>query len=441
VKSRAAVSGTRGVGPIAAGCPQSNAADRDDDASDPDKEVFARAAFCRLVALLDSDDPASCDTDLAGRVTGWSGGAERLLGYRAEEVIGRRVGFVDPEARPRLRELTARIVGDDTIVRSELELVDRQGTHLRAILSASAIRTADGEAVTGVSMIFHSALAVEQAEEALHALNAYVEHRVRTRTEHCEGVNAELRASNAELAEANRRLDEATRAKSTFLASMSHELRTPLTSILGFAGTLLMGLAGPLEEEQRRQIEMISTSGKHLLDLINQVLDLARIEDGGVHVEIEPTPIRPLVLNALDAIRPLCAAKGLEAKMSCPAGVGAITTDGTRVEQILLNLLSNAVKCTERGGVSIEARRTKREVVIAVEDTGCGLVSDDIDRIFDRFCQAGSPGENRDFGTGLGLSISRGLAEMLGGGITVTSEPGSGSTFRVHLPLDGPVAQ
>jgi signal transduction histidine kinase len=281
-------------------------------------------------------------------------------------------------------------------------------------------------------------------------LNRDLELRVQKRTEEYEsaneeliaaneelaGVNEELTSTNEELADTNTRLDEATRAKSEFLASMSHELRTPLNfSILGFSGMLAMGLAGPLNAEQNKQVSMINTSGKHLLALINQVLDLAKVEAGETDVSLEDVDVAAVVTGLGETIRPLAESKGLEVRIQCPAELSHISTDRMRLEQILLNLLGNAVKFTDAGYVGLAVREGDDSVVVDIEDTGRGISKKDMGRIFEEFFQVSAPGATKTVGTGLGLGLSRKLAEMLGGDIGVESELGRGSTFSLRLPL------
>jgi PAS domain S-box-containing protein len=286
------------------------------------------------------------------------------------------------------------------------------------------------------------------AEEELARLNAELEERVEERTAALGDVNRRFATLNQELTETNERLrqrnqelDEATRAKSDFLAAMSHDLRTPLNSILGFSGILLQDLAGPLSAEQRRQVGMINTSGQHLLELINHVLDLSRIEAGHVHVQPRWCDATELARSAADTIAPLAIQKGIGLNVSVDPECPAVRTDATRVEQVLFNLLGNAVKFTDSGRVALDIHGDDGEVLFVVSDTGCGIAEHDLERVFEDFYQIARPGGVPAEGTGLGLPVARRLAELLGGRIEVTSELGKGSTFTLRLPtrasLDG----
>jgi PAS domain S-box-containing protein len=314
----------------------------------------------------------------------------------------------------------------------------------------------DEHTVVGVSVFARDVTARKAAEEALKAHAEQLEQLVDDRTaalaalneelqssneelnslnESLETTNAQFGAANEELQTANEALDEATRAKSEFLASMSHELRTPLNSIIGYSGILLQGLAGSLNDEQTKQLEMVSASGKHLLALINQVLDLAKVESG--HLEFNPTTVdmSELITEVVNTLRPLASEKGIELAGEVSAGAESWCCDRTAVEQILINLAGNAVKFTERGRIRLCATRTDDDFVLEVRDTGCGIPSEDVPRIFSEFYQSDAQGGRSAGGTGLGLSVSRRLAEGLGGSIEVDSEVGVGSTFRVHLPI------
>ncbi len=240
-----------------------------------------------------------------------------------------------------------------------------------------------------------------------------------------------------ELEEAKERAEAADRLKSAFLATMSHELRTPLNSILGFTGILLQGLAGPLNDEQRKQLAMVQTSARHLLDLINDVLDISKIEAGELQVAIQPFDLRDLVLEVSASARPLAEKRGLQLHTNVASDVGAVSSDRRRVGQILMNLLSNAIKFTSSGEVRVDCRLDDAWAVISVTDTGIGITKEDLDRLFVPFQQIDS-GLTRNYeGTGLGLSISKRLVTMLGGDIHVESEPGHGSTFTFRLPAPG----
>lgn len=229
--------------------------------------------------------------------------------------------------------------------------------------------------------------------------------------------------------------EAADRLKSAFLATMSHELRTPLNSIIGFTGILLQDLAGPLNAEQRKQLSMVRTSAWHLLALINDVLDISKIEAGELDIVSESFDLSDLVSEVVASATPLAEKAGLMLSVSVDLEVGDITSDRRRVGQILMNLISNAVKFTPSGEVRVQCRLVGLWAVVSVSDTGIGIKEEDLGKLFLPFQQIES-GLTRNYdGTGLGLSISKRLVTMLGGSIGVESEAGRGSTFTFRLPL------
>lgn len=242
----------------------------------------------------------------------------------------------------------------------------------------------------------------------------------------------------ADLAEARDRAEAADRTKSAFLATMSHELRTPLNSVIGFTGLLLRGLAGALNPEQARQLNMVRNSGQHLLALINDVLDISKIEAGQVEIERGPFLAAEAIGRAVDSVRPQVEKKGLGFEVRLSPELGTLVADRRRFEQVLLNLLSNAIKFTERGGVSLEAKAHPGGLRVSVADTGPGIAPEDLGRLFQPFRQLDSGLTRQHEGTGLGLAICKRLVEMMGGTISVESERGRGSTFSFTLPREAP---
>ena len=246
----------------------------------------------------------------------------------------------------------------------------------------------------------------------------------------------ELRETMAELDRAKERAESADRLKSAFLATMSHELRTPLNSIIGFTGILIQRLVGPLNEEQDKQLNMVYASAKHLLDLINDVLDISKIEAEQLNVISETFDLRSSIEKVISSSRPLADKKGLNLSAEIAPEVGMIMSDRRRVEQILLNLISNAIKFTEQGFVHIECKITENKVIVAVKDSGIGIKQEDMGILFNAFRQIESGLTRKYDGTGLGLSICKKLAHLLGGEIQVESQWGKGSTFSLVLPKE-----
>ena len=234
--------------------------------------------------------------------------------------------------------------------------------------------------------------------------------------------------------------EAASRAKSDFLATMSHELRTPLNAVIGYTQLLADEVTGPLTVAQQVQLGRIRVSARHLLSLIEEILTLSRLEAGKESVVIERVSLDGIVNDAAAIVEPLAAAKGLAFRSSCVEGV-TLATDPGKLRQILVNLLSNAVKFTERGEVALTVALREGRVECEVRDTGIGIERAHLERIFEPFWQVDRAATRRAGGTGLGLGVSRRLARLLGGDITVESEPTRGSTFRVTLPLpEAPVA-
>jgi PAS domain S-box-containing protein len=344
-----------------------------------------------------------------------------MFGYTREELIGLHASQVVSDAdkmhlAPALKAIKAgmRYPHDWTFRRKDGSLFPG---------SVTSTVMPDGNLIAIISDITEQ----KNAEAALRELNETLEQKVAERTRQLH--TAMVRAEGAD------------RLKSAFLAMMSHELRTPLNSILGFTGIMLQGIPGPVNGEQTKQLEMVRASARHLLEVINDVLDISRIEAGQLPVREQRFALADCMEHALNVVKPAAAKKGLSLKLEAPPGPVEMVSDRRRVEQILLNLLNNAVKFTERGGVTLTAARVtdamgRREVRISVADTGIGIKAEDFGLLFEPFRQVETGMSRSHEGTGLGLAICRRLATLLGGEIVVKSEWMKGSEFIVTLPQE-----
>lgn len=259
----------------------------------------------------------------------------------------------------------------------------------------------------------------KKAEEEIRKLNETLEQRVADRTR--------------ELAAANECLIELDRMKSMFMASMSHELRTPLNSIVGFTGLLLMRMSGDLNEEQTRQLAMVKNSASHLLNLINDILDISKIEANRVELVIESFPIEEVVHETIKAVTPQAKIKNLNLTAKVPERL-ILESDKRRVRQVLMNLLSNAIKFSDKGDVGVEVFTDEKELTFHVSDGGIGIRQEDMNKLFNPFGQIDMSSTKQYEGTGLGLYLCKKILTLLGGTISVKSEYGHGSRFTFTLP-------
>jgi signal transduction histidine kinase len=273
----------------------------------------------------------------------------------------------------------------------------------------------------------------DEFEDLSHAFNRMLRKLV-SMQDRLRKANSDLDLKVDELAQANMALYESNRIKSDFLATMSHELRTPLNSILGFSEVLLT--SDQLNDKQKRWAGNIQSSGEQLLALINDILDLAKIEAGKMHVRLEDFSIHDVCEGMLSMFRPMAERKNIDLRALVGPDIPLLRQDPGKLRQILSNLLSNAIKFTPEGGrIVVKAEADPVYIAITVADTGVGIAPEDQELVFEKFRQAGNPLTREHAGTGLGLSIVRELAKLLGGEVTLQSELGRGSTFTIRLPL------
>lgn len=325
-------------------------------------------------------------------------------------------------------DAAAVILGDEQLVVSD------EGSSLWVRTNKVPLRDEYGD-IIGVLGTHEDITAEKQTKLEIAQLNENLEQLVDERTEELRAALQELQALSENLSEVNEQLTSANEAKTVFLRSMSHELRTPLNSVIGFSSLMLQGATGPLTTEQHTQLEMINVSGRHLLELINDILDLTRIEAGGVHLTLSLFSVEELLQGVVASVEPQVADKSLVLTCEVSDATLRLMSDPVRVKQILLNLLGNAIKFTDEGSITIRAwHPADGEVAISVTDTGCGISPADQQIIFDEFTKAQQDSPSVVEGTGLGLPISRTLATLLGGTVTVESTPGQGATFTLLLP-------
>ncbi len=402
-------------------------------------------------AIFNSAYFSSIATDEKGVIQIFNVGAERMLGYAAADVVNRitPADISDPvELITRAAALSLEL---DTPITSgfealvfkasrgiediyELTYIRQDGSRLSAMVSVTALRNRH-DTIIGYLLIGTDNTARKQEE-------------------------AERKGFERALEEKNLELEHASHMKSEFLATMSHELRTPLNAVIGFSEALKDGLVGEMSETQREYIGDIFTSGQHLLSLINDILDLSKVEAGMMELELESVELAGLLANSLLIVREKAALQRIQLKLECPDNLGHLKLDLRKTKQIVYNLLANAVKFSEHGSsVTLTVRQVSREQVgqipgdwpvyrfalpeslypqfleLSVSDTGIGIAEDDMGKLFKAFSQIDSSLARKFEGTGLGLAMVKQLAELHGGSVAVASREGCGARFVAWLPL------
>jgi PAS domain S-box-containing protein len=367
-----------------------------------------------------------------GRITFLNEFGQRFFGYTEKEILGRNVlGTIVPEDEStgrNLRSLMEEILNDpQKFERNINENMRRNGERVWIDWTNKVVLDEQGQ-IKEILSIGSDITDRKLAEGQIRRLNDDLRR-------HAEVLEQRVAERTAELVIAKDRAESADRIKSAFLATMSHELRTPLNSIIGFTGIMLQGLAGPLNEEQQKQLNMVQSSSRHLLSLINDVLDISKIEAGQLALSVTSFELRPSIEKMVKLVLPLAEKKGLDLRVDIADDIKTATTDQLRLEQVILNLLNNAVKFTEKGHVRISCRSENDQYLLSVSDTGPGMRPEELPGLFQPFHQIDTGLTRKHEGTGLGLSICKKLLGMMGGTIDVRSRWGQGSTFTIRFPI------
>ncbi|HYG64398.1 MAG TPA: ATP-binding protein, partial [Thermoanaerobaculia bacterium] len=394
-------------------------------------EAQTRAERDRLDLILNSVLDPILVTDAAGNIVLMNPPAERVFTVGPADSVEaeRRVRANDAVFTSFVSNLYA---GQSLRWRGELNLLDpRTGDTVPVEAISGKVLSKHGEDTAIVTILHDLTEAVEKAR-----LYEQVKR-------HSEELREKVREATGELAEQNEllrrqafQLEQASAAKSQFLANVSHELRTPLNAILGYTHLLLEGVSGELAPRQTEKLQRVDSNARHLLAIINDLLDIARIESGKMPIQLERFELHELIDEVMAEVEPLITGTRLEVTRAVSPGVPEIRSDRQKVKQIVLNLLSNALKFTPQGSVAIQVgfEEPSEHVFIAVTDTGIGISEENQKTIFEAFGQADSSYTKRHSGTGLGLSICRRLATLLGGDISLRSQLGEGSTFTLVFP-------
>ena len=348
-----------------------------------------------------------------GRILDANKNAEELLGRRRDEIIGiNRSEIHPPEEIEKYEEQFQKHIEKGRFGSDNGEIIKKDGTRVSVQISAKVMEVQGRKLIQST---FQDISERKRDEMELAKYHDHLEELVKERTIEVERAN---------------------QAKSDFLANMSHELRTPLNSIIGFSEVLYDQTFGPLNEKQKDYMNDVLTSGKHLLSLINDILDLSRIESGKMEVSISSLQLKDMLEGSLILIKEKAFKQGIRISIEISEGIDTIKADERKLKQIIYNLLSNAVKFTPQGGnIIIQAKKAGNNIEIAVKDTGIGIKSGDQEKIFTEFIQLQNPLTKKYSGNGLGLTLSRKFVELHGGRIWVESEgEGKGSVFRFTLP-------
>ncbi len=372
------------------------------------------------------------------------------IGMRAEEIHQRALTIVYPRGENKdasdayLQLRWARtLVGTLLIARWLVTGVGADEDEMEWITNSGAMAAREGVSIVVTTRAFHvwRDLLIEVAREEAARLGTpadVVAEAVQIARRSCDGSLVRIAdAYDTQLRASNVQLEQVSQFKSEFLAKMSHELRTPLTAIIGFCEVLIAGMDGDLNREQTEDTRQVLQSSLSMLELVNEILDLSKIEAGRLEVVIEVIDLAASAEQVIATLNQLADAKSLSLTSEVPPAARSVKGDPDRVRQVITNLVSNAIKFTSTGSVVIQAKPVGAMVEVSVVDTGIGIAPEAHERIFQEFRQADDKISQRYGGSGLGLSIARKLVELQGGRMGVASKPGEGSRFWFTLPLSG----
>jgi PAS domain S-box-containing protein len=399
-------------------------------------EITVRGERDRLNLVLENVADPILVTDERSNIILMNDQAEQLFHSEAEARSRSQLAAVRGNDTKFTSFISEFALLDDDSRRERMTLVfPRTGIELPVEVVSGKVKNERGEPIAIVSVLHDLTKQVENERlyEALKRLNSELEQRIREAT-------ADLAEQNARLQWQSQEVERANKLKSEFLASMSHELRTPINALIGYSALMLDGVLGEVNPRQSDALLRGRAAAEHLLALINDILDLAKIEAGKMPLHLEDVSLREVTTEVTQQIEPMVRKKQLDFTIDVSPDCPVIYSDRTKIKQVLLNLLSNAVKFTNKGSVTVQAECAPGGVRIDVIDTGIGIRPSDLQAIWEDFRQV-DQSRTREFpGTGLGLSITRKLLERLGGSVAVQSKYGEGSTFSVFLPVRVPVS-